>query len=296
MSLSLETPTSTPTSPAPETAGQHFMEYAIQSADHHLHPSANISTNPFFRTSLHLAHAWREARDADEADDISDYAFETIDQLPHNTTGQIFYRNVLRDAVKLVRDRQQALHPDLKQSVYTHSVERALDLRDILAGRRDAEDITRFQRILSNACLTTLLNRCGFAMPAMPHQLLDNRAFTHSGVLLKRGERPLQGIQRYDAKHPCGGFADGHEGDPVAYRANHSRGVKLLSACCDLRIPTLERLHDMDDILDLLESDMDNNATETERRQLDKLSTHLIQKIIWNRERTGTYQPRSKRK
>ncbi|MDB5169845.1 MAG: hypothetical protein JWN82_241 [Candidatus Saccharibacteria bacterium] len=300
MSLATGAPTETLT-PAVLTAGQVYMDYAIESAAHQQHPSSEISDNEFYRASLHLALVWKATRDTlgdPREDPLNQLALDALEDLPHRTTSQLFYRNVLLNAHELVTSRRQEVSPELKQRVYVHAAERALDMRNIVEeSRRRPEHTPRLQRILGIACSTAVVNRHGFAMPAPAHQLLNNYVYTHGSVLLRRDDTRtlLGGGLRFDTQFDCAGYNDHQQGDRAAFTKGYSPSVRLLSAHCDLQLEGDDR--GVDGVLDALEVDLDEGETPAKTiEQLDKLSDKLIRTLIWGKSRSGTRQPHRKRK
>jgi hypothetical protein len=293
MSLSIAIAAETPP-PSAFTAGSMYMQSVVDDLACYRNAPESDFQDEFFRTSLLLAHLWKQTRDAEAGkrpeggagDADMQTVLGTIYNLPRDTTSDIFYRNTLLGAYVLVGERQQEVDIQLKADMYTHAVERALDLRDIVHENRYEDRDERLTRLLQQGCVNALLVRQGFAMPAMPHQLKNRLEHPHSGVLLRQGNNTLHSTQRFDVIPGCAGLSAGHDGSLEPYKGNYFKRTRLLSACCDLQFAG----GSMDDILDMLESDIANDTvlSEPEQEILATVSEDLADKLINDEARKGT--------
>lgn len=289
MSLPTETVANAQSTPT-YTAGRMYMEYVTSDLACHQHAPDRFHADPFFTDSLELAHAWESLRQAPDSSTNLQYV-ESLEQhigsLTATASHETYYADTLNIATTLVGQREAEVTEELQELAYTDAVEYALELRNQIHNHYD-EKPYRLLHILGNTTVLALFNRRGFAMPPMPHQVIHFANNPHGGVLLRKGDYTLHAPQRFDTSYTCEGFAEDHAQPSHSARENRLKRVRILSVCCDLRLTGDDGREELFDIVNILDSDLDESASKGDLELLDSISDRLISTLMYDESRKGT--------
>jgi hypothetical protein len=288
MSLSTEAP-STHQNPV-VTARDTYIRYAVASLPYHRAVPDELAEDAFFATSLELTREWQEVLQTpnDKQQALPRMPRAVIEELPRERTVDIFHSNTLLAAWDLAASRSSEVSDDLRATVRINEAERALDLKDII-DENLAQQPQFLKRALGGACVTSLLNRQGFAMPLMAHQNLDYLSNPHAGILIQSTGKMRN--QPYGVSYACGGFIEGHTGHARSFLGHYFRQIRVLSVCCDLSIDGNDGRRSLPLILSAMQNEIDGQILPRERAMLDTLGRRVAGVILGAPNRVGHKRP-----
>ena len=197
----------------------------------------------------------------------------------------------LLHAAGLTANRFELIPLPLRDSVYQHAVQHAVVIRDMLQrpSNRSFKQETRLQHSLVSATTQALLTEQGLALSALAHHQIDYKRNSHDGVLLNSRHLPVNAATIYAVVNDCTGFAEGHsEENRRLIRSRFLQRVRLLSVCCDLRLTDDDGPQNIGNIVELLQVDAADKASEGEQDMLHNLAKDLATKLLTGEGRKGT--------
>ena len=260
------------------------------------HEAKKAEGNPFFEASMEFARTLQihHPLTADELGQTPemDAVVDSIVKLPAQWSKLNKYAQMsLFHASGLVANRVEHIQNPLQKSVYDHAVNHAIFTRDMLqdTSERTNRQVAKLKHAMGSAVTLALLTKQGFAMPALPHQLIDYRCNPHDGVLLRAADTPVSAAYLFAVVDECAGYTEGHTAENRrTIRGKYLKRTRILSTCCDLKLPDEEGPQDVDTLVNLLQRDVANEDVLPEEKDwISKLGRSLVDALLNGEGRRG---------